>query len=71
MSTHTLHCLLADTRIFLAARSLWTNDFLDKYSIPKEICWQKSSSIGGFVEEHSSPTFLHRKLLMSCSCVTH
>ena len=32
------------TKMFLAARSLWTNPLLDRYLIPSAISWQKVSS---------------------------
>ena len=35
------------TRMFLAAKSLWTNPLLDRYLIPSAISWQKVSSCFG------------------------
>ena len=40
----TLHVWFSDTSMFLAARSLCTNDFAARYSIPEAMSWQKSSS---------------------------
>ena len=52
--TDTLQCLSADTRMFLAARSRWTKDFLDKYSIPNAIWQQKLRSMWSRHDERSS-----------------
>ena len=40
----TLQMLSFETRIFLAARSLWTNPFPERYCIPRATCWEKLSS---------------------------
>ena len=51
----TLHVFWFSTRMFLAARSLCTKLFLDRYSIPEEIWRQYPSSCWGSVDETSSP----------------
>ena len=43
----TLQISWSDTRIFLAATSRWTNVFLERYSIPDEICLLKFSKSAG------------------------
>ena len=40
----TLQVWSPDTRMFLAARSLWIKPFLERYSIPDTTCWQNLSS---------------------------
>ena len=43
----TLQKLSVETRIFLAAKSLWTNPFPERYCIPRATCWEKlSRSLG-------------------------
>ena len=39
-NAHTLQTLSFETRIFLAAKSLWTNPFPERYCIPRAICWE-------------------------------
>ena len=41
----TLQIPSPDTSIFLAAKSLWMNDFLSRYPIPVAICWQNLNSM--------------------------
>ena len=43
----TLHVFCIPNRIFLAAKSRWTKDFLDRYSIPDAMLRQNFSSKRG------------------------
>ena len=36
-----------ETKIFLAAKSLWTKPFPERYCIPKATCWENLSNISG------------------------
>ncbi len=36
----TLQIFSAETRMFLVARSLWTKCLLERYCIPRAICWE-------------------------------
>ena len=47
-----------ETRIFLAARSLWTNPFPERYCIPRATCWEKLRSISESPAIGSSPGLL-------------
>ena len=42
---HTLHVLSLATRMFRAAKSLCTNIFLSKYSMPLTMSWQYLNSL--------------------------
>ena len=55
---HTLQMLSCETRIFLAARSLWINPFPERYCIPRATCWEKLRSISGSPAIESSPGLL-------------
>ena len=54
----TLQMLPSDNRMFLAARSLWTKPLLDKYCIPRAICWQNTSSVFGVNDGNIIPGLL-------------
>ena len=41
----TLQIFSSETSMFLAAKSLWTNDLLSRYRIPVAMCWQNLSSM--------------------------
>ena len=59
-----MHIPLSATSIFLAARSLCTKHFLDKYSIPEAIWRQKLSRILGTVVSTSSPGLIDEKYMV-------
>ena len=55
----TLHMLSSETRIFLAARSLWMKPFPERYCMPSVTCWEKLSNIFGRFVFGSSPGLLY------------
>ena len=55
-----------DTRIFLAARSLWTKPFLERYSIPDATCWQNHNSICWSAFDFWDSLFKHA--IWACMC---
>ena len=66
---HTLHVLSLATRMFRAAKSLCTNIFLSKYSMPLTISWQYLNSLLWVPCGTASPGVLCVCVCLWCVCV--
>ena len=55
---HTLHVWSSDTSMFRAAKSLCTNSFLSRYSMPLAISLQNPRSLCGVSSDRASPGVL-------------